>query len=230
MTILKTILRPVYSPLKRSKWFGEFTWKQAHSIRLREWMDSHPCKNCGSDGSESRVDLWNYVKATCNLSGPINYLEFGVYQGHSIKWWVKENTDPSSRFVGFDSFQGLPEDWTSENRAGHFSTQGRIPEVADPRCSFKVGYFNETLPDFVRSFPFDKKLVVHLDADIYSSTLCVLSLLQPYLKPEDVLIFDEFCDSCNEFRAFTDFISAFGLKYVPIANAANYWHFALQIV
>ena len=37
----------------------------------------------------------------------------------------RENSHSDSRFVGFDSFEGLPEDWNSENPKGHFTTQGR---------------------------------------------------------------------------------------------------------
>ncbi len=157
-------------------------------------------------------------QATCNLSGPINYLEFGVYQGHSIKWWVKENTDPASRFVGFDSFQGLPEDWTSENRAGHFSTQGRIPEVAYRAAASRSAISTKRFRISFGVFRFTRNSWSISTPTSTAQRFASSRLLQPYLKPGDILIFDEFSDSCHEFRAFSDFISAFGLEYVPIAN------------
>ena len=173
--------------------------------------------------------MWEYLYNNCDLGKPISYLEFGVYKGDSIRWWTRENTDPASRFVGFDSFQGLPQDWHPEHLKGHFSTDGRIPDIRDERCSFKVGLFSESLPKFLTEFQFDHRLVVHLDADLHGSTLYVLCLLRPYLKPGDILIFDEFSDGCHEFRAFYDFLSAFDLNYVALANGKNFWHFALQV-
>lgn len=198
-------------------------------IKFREWKDAHVCKSFISPGLAVRRALWAYVIETCGLSRPIHYLEFGVWQGESIRWWVEKNSHSDSRFVGFDSFEGLPEDWNSENPKGHFTTQGRAPAISDERCSFNVGYFNETLPTFIKTFPFGHKLVLQLDADIYSSTLYVLCLMRPYLKAGDILLFDEFADVCHEFRAFSDFISAFGIKYVAIGNANGFWHLALQI-
>src|SRR5689334_11269923 len=44
-------------------------------------------------------------------SNVINYLEFGVADGHSFRWFVQQNANPGSRFYGFDTFTGLPEDF-----------------------------------------------------------------------------------------------------------------------
>src|ERR1700686_553567 len=36
------------------------------------------------------------------------YLEFGVYQGDTMRYWCRHLTNPQSRLHGFDSFEGLP--------------------------------------------------------------------------------------------------------------------------
>ena len=41
----------------------------------------------------------------------LNYLEFGVADGHSFNWWMTENISLIHRFYGFDTFTGLPEDF-----------------------------------------------------------------------------------------------------------------------
>ena len=42
------------------------------------------------------------------------YLEFGVYQGASMRWWSAALNNPGSRLHGFDSFEGLPEAFDDE--------------------------------------------------------------------------------------------------------------------
>lgn len=83
---------------------------------------------------------------------PVDYLEFGVFQGDSIRLWSQMNTNPESRFIGFDSFEGLPVAWGNSMKAGSFSTSGVVPEIADPRVSFQRGWFNDTLPQFLATF------------------------------------------------------------------------------
>ena len=56
---------------------------------------------------------------------PIDYLEFGVRYGDSLFKWSGLNAHPDSRFIGFDSFEGIPEDWvsvTGESKKGAMSS------------------------------------------------------------------------------------------------------------
>ena len=43
---------------------------------------------------ENRTELYEYLIKNEITSGPINFLEFGVYKGKSLKWWI-ENPDTS---------------------------------------------------------------------------------------------------------------------------------------
>ncbi len=40
------------------------------------------------------------------------YLEFGVFHGGSMRQWVKWLKNPKSKLRGFDSFEGIPENWS----------------------------------------------------------------------------------------------------------------------
>jgi hypothetical protein len=53
-----------------------------------------------------------------------------------------------SRLHGFDSFQGLPENWLPQRPAGCFSLQGLVSELHDDRVTFFKGWFEETLPSY----------------------------------------------------------------------------------
>lgn len=131
------------------------------------------------------------------------YLEFGVHRGESIAKWSELLPGTGCRFVGFDSFEGLPEDWTVEDRRGTFSTGGATPATVDPRVSFIKGWFDATLPGFVP--PPHARLVLHFDADLYSSTRTALAAMEPYMAVGTYLLFDEFSDRLHELRAFEEF-------------------------
>jgi len=147
------------------------------------------------------------------------YLEFGVYKGESIRAWSQLLKNGASRLHGFDSFEGLPEDWTVGKKKGHFSTQGALPEASDPRIAFYPGWFDQTLPSY--EFVDSPVLVIYLDADIYSSTIYVLKTLRPYIKVGSILCLDDFWDPRNVQRAFKEFVAETGIKFEAIV--ADYW-------
>jgi hypothetical protein len=128
-------------------------------LAMSEWQAEHSFL----DKFERKIQLFRDVFAWERVRSKITYLEFGVSSGRSLKWVVASNTDPDSRFIGFDTFHGLPEDW-GRVRKGSFTTGGNPPEIDDPRVSFRIGLFADTLPEFLRANDFgDRLLVVHLD-------------------------------------------------------------------
>jgi len=199
--------------------------KSAYAGQWHRWCESH---KSGNQFQHPR-DLHAHILGLEALRGPISYLEFGVHQGESLEWWVQGNQHPDSRFVGFDSFEGLPVDWRPDFPKGHFAT-GKPPDIADPRCSFQVGWFNQTLAGFVAGHDFRHPTVINLDADLYGSTLCVLFGLVAKLKRGDILLLDDFSDSLHVFRAFLDFLSAYPIEYELIAQHPRYVRIALRIV
>jgi hypothetical protein len=180
----------------------------------------------------SRYELYDFLKKKHKLDEAIDYLEFGVYRGASIRWWANNNLKAESRFIGFDTFTGLPEDWGSLKR-GHYSAQGEVPAIDDGRVQFIKGLFQETLDNFLRDYPNNRRKVVHLDADLYTSTLFVLTRLGPLLKQNDILIFDEFLSwkyPTHEFRAFCDFVASYQVNYKLIGAADYFAHVVILIL
>jgi hypothetical protein len=148
---------------------------------------------------------------------PLCFLEFGVWEGNSMRYFARQNSDPETRFYGFDSFEGLPESWASRQPKGSFSTNGRVPEVPDNRVVFVKGWFNQTLGPFLSreqalrdSIRSGKRtLLVHFDADLFSSTVYVLAVLSFWFD-QYYFIFDEFIG--DESRALSEASRAFGLE------------------
>lgn len=165
---------------------------------------------------DDRLRLYDWLNAAILNNDSITYLEFGVFKGDSIRYWSNLNTNPAARLTGFDTFTGLPETWKhfiDETERGAFDVGGQIPQVDDARVSFVKGRFQDSLPGFLAGFQPAGQLVVHLDADLYSATLYVLTMLNSRLPAGAILILDEFSSVLHEFRALEDFCSAYGRDY-----------------
>lgn len=204
----------------------------AYWARFSRWCKTHPTPK-DSNGKDGRGRSWLYqsvIEHEALNKEPINYLEFGVYRGDSLRLWLSGISHPDSRFVGFDTFTGLPERWRSTEQAGHFNANGVIPDIKDPRCSFEVGLFQDTLPAFTARTDLARRLVVNLDADMFTSTLFVLTTLAPFLKPGDLIFFDEFSCPLDEFRAFEEFVRSFRVKYEAIAAVYGYTRVCIKIM
>ncbi|MFN8240526.1 MAG: class I SAM-dependent methyltransferase [Bacteroidales bacterium] len=175
-----------------------------------------------------RYALYEHLVMTENLDSEIDYLEFGVAGGHSFRWWTQHVKTPGSRFFGFDTFTGLPEDWGSFKK-GDMSNGNEPPSIDDNRCSFYQGLFQQTLPAFLKSYRRGKRLVIHMDADLYSSTLFVLTSLSPFLNSDDIIIFDEFNVPMHEFKAFSEWVSAYYIRYNTLAASNNFYQLAVKL-
>ncbi|GLZ52735.1 class I SAM-dependent methyltransferase [Actinomycetospora sp. NBRC 106378] len=138
-------------------------------------------------------------------------LEFGVYSGTTLRQIAG---DRGGAVFGFDSFEGLPEDWRAGFRAGTFAVD-TLPEVDG--AELVVGWFSETLPGFLDSHPGPVDLL-HLDADLYSSTATVLELVGPRLRSGSVVVFDEYLNhpgwQDGEHRAWREFVAAHDVEFV----------------
>src|ERR1019366_9469872 len=104
-----------------------------------------------------------------------------------------------------------PEDWIPGFQKGHFSTDGNVPTLADPRVKFHKGWFHETLPGFV--LPSHEVLVVNIDSDLYLPARYVLDFLAPHFGRGDFIYFDEFHIPHDEVRAFREFTRNTGLVF-----------------
>ena len=204
----------------------------AYWVRFSRWCRMHPTSP-PANGKDGRGRSWLYESVIAREGldrRAISYLEFGVYLGESLRWWVSRISRPDSRFVGFDTFTGLPERWRPTHPTGTFDAQGKPPDIRDPRCSFEVGLFQETLGRFISRNDLSGQLVVNLDADMFTSTLFVLATLAPYLKSGDMIFFDEFSCPLDEFRAFEEFVRSFRVKYEVLGAVYGYTRVCIKIM
>jgi Flp pilus assembly protein TadD len=182
---------------------------------LDEIYNPRPPKVILERGQRDRLyDIVRERLGDCALT----YLEFGVYRGWSIAAIAKKFGSPDARFVGFDSFEGLPERWSADHAAGHFATGGAATTSSDGRVRFIEGWFQNTVPDFLQSHRIAGPVLVNFDSELYSSTLFLLTTLWHHL-PEYYFVFDEFYP--DEASATMDFLSAYpaGIEFYASVNS-----------
>ena len=114
------------------------------------------------------------------------WLEFGVHSGETITHTAGRKLGvPNLIIHGFDSFEGLPEDWLQPetghtNLKGHFDLDGKIPQnlLCVQNINIIKGWFDKSLPK--------------------------------YFKGHCVVYFDEFCNypggENGEYKAFSEFL------------------------
>jgi O-methyltransferase len=174
--------------------------------------------------------MWKFIEEKYLKHEAVDYVEFGVFEGESIRHWTAVNKDKESRFIGFDSFEGLPADWHAEKKKGHFDVQGRVPQINDPRVKFIKGWFDSTIPDFARDFSPKNHLVMHIDCDLYAGAMLALIHFTPFMSKGTILIFDEFIDREHEFRAFMDWEKIYQKNFQVIAEADTYVQVCIEIL
>ena len=140
------------------------------------------------------------------------YCEFGVASGATINIMAEHR--PAAVFHGFDSFEGLPEDWRTGFAKGAFSMDG-LPPVRSNVKLYK-GWFDQTLPAFLQANS-GPVAFLHMDADLYSSTKTVFDALGDRLRPGSVIQFDEYFNypgwRRGEFQAFEELVEEHGVEY-----------------
>jgi predicted O-methyltransferase YrrM len=152
-------------------------------------------------------------------------LEFGVWSGSTLRI-IASARGGTGGVYGFDSFEGLPESWRTGFPAGMFSAEG-LPDV--PGAELVVGLFSDTLPAFLAEHD-EPAAFVHVDCDLYSSTVTVLEHIGPRLRPGTVIVFDEFFNypgwQEHEYRAWTEYVERSGVRF----SYEGYTHDHEQVV
>jgi len=146
------------------------------------------------------------------------FAEFGVNEGGTVSFIARQA--PSATIHGFDSFEGLPEDWSGNKMsAGFFDRKGRLPRVPT-NVRLYAGWFENSLPKFVAEEK-GPAAFLHIDCDLYSSTVTIFDNFADRIVPGTVLVFDEYFNYPNwqahEHKAFEEFKKKSGLKFKAIA-------------
>lgn len=140
----------------------------------------------------SSDSTYDHIMMTYGQAPQVGHvMEFGVASGSTIRAIASVNQH--RQVWGFDSFEGLPEDWvrssTQAARAGTFSTGGQLPPVPD-NVHLVKGWFSDTLPKWLDENP-GNVAFLHVDVDLYSSTKYVLDELDSRIVPGTIIVWDD---------------------------------------
>jgi O-methyltransferase len=145
-----------------------------------------------------------------------DYFEFGVFQGVSLarairadlNWKKKTERDHVKRFIGFDSFKGLPSFVEGDNLKGYEVFQpGQFSDTSQEQVRAELqregmptdnvtlipGFYSESLvsQDTSDRLRGSRAAIAHIDCDLYSSAKECLDFLTGRLTDGSMMMFDD---------------------------------------
>lgn len=177
-------------------------------VKLPLWL-SRPAysvaRNTVFRDNNRRMPVFEAAFAEVRQAAKIgDYLEFGVGRGTSLitanKISRRMDDFAAMRFHAFDSFEGLPctegpfvkgEMAYDQQVFARFITAAGVPIS---RVTTSKGFFDRSLsPELAVSLDIERGRahIVHIDCDLYRSTVPVLDFIAPLLGIGSVVIFDD---------------------------------------
>ena len=174
------------------------------------------------------IEAINYMRVAGAAGGvPQTYFEFGCHSGRTFSSAVNAANFlkmPNVLFYAFDSFKGLP--FTSSENDGYFTkgtyctSRSEFLRIVERKTGLLLddrnvvqGYYCDSLNTELQN-RMPKAGVVHIDVDLYSSTVDVLRFLKPLLVQGTLLIFDDWFSfpagsNMGERRALMEFLEEY---------------------
>lgn len=134
-----------------------------------------------------------------------DYLEFGIWRGQSFiqAYRATKARNLKMHYYAFDSFLGLPEVSGKDALDGRFQ-EGEyamsnedftavLAEAKIPPEDYTLieGYYEESLKRQL-NLPIKHASLIHIDCDLYSSTLEALSWAVRYFQNGTIIMFDDY--------------------------------------
>lgn len=180
-------LVPLVAYLKHATAQGPSVIDEMHRRAIADSADYAARNMGGALTFKTREALWDFALAKAPAKGLC--VEFGVWNGASINHFARLLAP--RRVHGFDSFEGLAEDWAGAAcPKGTFDRGGALPPV-EPNVTLVKGWFDATLPGFLAGNP-GPIAFVHVDCDTYPAARIALSAIGARLALGTVIVFDEY--------------------------------------
>ena len=147
----------------------------------------------------------SFARAYGRLPGAM--AEVGVFQGASAKLLCEAKGDTELHL--FDTFGGLPQSSTAD-KGVHREKQYlcSLESVQKYLENYKnVFFYSGLFPESAKTMPERRFSFVHLDVDLYDSTLAGLEYFYPRLIPGGVILSHDYSILAGVKKAFADFLN-----------------------
>jgi len=156
------------------------------------------------------------------------YLEFGVYKGTSVNFF----SNYVNKIYGFDSFEGLKEDWVGSIRPKKdFNLNKKLPKL-NQNVIPVTGWVQDTLDDFLKENN-PKINFVNMDVVTYETSKFVLSKIKPYLINNSIILFNELYNfsgwDVGEYKAFQEVFNEKEYKFKAFSKYGHQVVIKIQI-
>jgi len=200
--------------------WGPVLGGNTRGLSLNQWIDQELPKI-----PRVPLDPLSFVLGFDFVDQEGEWLEFGVFQGNTANQIAAHripNAAGYTKVYGFDSFQGLPEDWhigvmNSDDANARtilgstFDLHGGLPIVSS-NVELVKGWFNESTPVWLKDHGDSPITLLHVDCDLYTSSATVFREIGHLLVPGSVIVFDELINfpafRKHEIRALFEFLDA----------------------
>ncbi len=193
-------------------------------------------------GHDQRRLIFLSAARFLHINRPITgyYLEFGCNEAKTMRMaWDNFQYLFDFTYVGFDSFEGLPEiakiDEQENWKKGKLAfSEERFRDIClghgIPKDRFRTvrGFYDKSLtPDLARELSARKAAVIYIDCDLYLSTVPILAWISPFLQVGTIIVFDDWNCFCadperGERRAWREFLKANSdLRFEPFVSTAE---------
>lgn len=112
---------------------------------------------------------------------------------------------------------------------GTFSSGGNTPELYDSRLKFIICWFQKSISIAFKSVESVDQIVLHHDADLYTSTLYCLAKTEHLLKLESTIIVDDCANIMRLNEAFRNYKLAFTREFRLICSAPRLTTVAFEV-
>ena len=170
------------------------------------------------------LEAVNYIKVA---ELPNVFFEFGCHSGRTYSAAILASKCLKFEIenFAFDSFEGLPETLKKDDgyfKSGTFNTgKKHFVEIVKKRSGVLLqddqiieGYYDKSLTDKLSKRLPKSVGFVHIDVDLYSSTVTVLEFIKKFLVSGTVILFDDwFCfppgKEMGERKALNEFLNKY---------------------
>jgi len=209
------------------------SWGNADKLfeTVQHILQSHQVQSYDLAGAIKAYDRFDVLsiaaQETQNIEG--NAMEFGVFQGVTLKH-IARAVSPGRQVIGFDTFEGLPDDWGDLLEKGTFATE--VPSLTDcPNATLQIGRIEVTLPTFLKKERGPVSLL-HIDCPYYEINMLILEHVLPFMPSQSIIVFDEFYGypsfEMHEYRAWSETCDRFKLETLPISYSSRSAAFKLE--